>query len=155
PQRPAAATLRRYKSNDTTIEKLGELLRENPAGLLIVRDELVGLLASWDREGREGDRAFYLDAWNGNTSFHTARTGRGATSSLATRWPPSGHRHRLPGPTAACACTRGLVAAVPAAGLPGPSQLGPRRPPPRRESARQRLPRGRAAGRIRSGARGC
>ncbi|MDE3021831.1 MAG: DUF3987 domain-containing protein [Pseudomonadota bacterium] len=70
--------LRRYKSNDTTIEKLGELLRENPAGLLVLRDELVGLIAPWDREGREGERAFYLEAWNGNASFDTDRIGRGS-----------------------------------------------------------------------------
>lgn len=77
-QAPDAPLLRRYKSNDTTIEKLGELLRENPAGLLVLRDELVGLIASWDREGREGERAFYLEAWNGNASFDTDRIGRGS-----------------------------------------------------------------------------
>lgn len=75
---PEAPTLRRYKSNDSTIEKLGELLRANPAGLLVVRDELVGLIASWDREGREGERAFYLEAWNGTEGFDTDRIGRGS-----------------------------------------------------------------------------
>ena len=53
-QAPQAPMLRRYKTNDSTVEKLGELLRENPAGLLVLRDELVGLLAAWEREGREG-----------------------------------------------------------------------------------------------------
>ncbi len=77
-QAPAEPTLRRYKSNDTTVEKLGELLRENPAGLLVLRDELVGLIAAWDKEGREGERAFYLEAWNGNASFDTDRIGRGS-----------------------------------------------------------------------------
>ncbi|MBM3775521.1 MAG: DUF3987 domain-containing protein, partial [Acidobacteria bacterium] len=76
-QAPAKPALRRYKTNDTTVEKLGELLRENPAGLLVLRDELVGLIASWEREGREGDRAFFLEAWNGNQSFDTDRIGRG------------------------------------------------------------------------------
>jgi hypothetical protein len=75
---PAAPILRRYKSNDTTVEKLGELLRDNPAGLMVLRDELVGLIASWDRDGREGERAFYLEAWNGNSSFDTDRIGRGS-----------------------------------------------------------------------------
>lgn len=69
--------LKRYKTNDTTIEKLGELLRDNPSGILILRDELVGLLASWEREGREGDRAFYLEGWNGYSSFDTDRIQRG------------------------------------------------------------------------------
>jgi Protein of unknown function (DUF3987) len=75
---PGAPILRRYKTNDSTIEKLGELLRENHTGLLMLRDELVGLLASWEREGREGERAFFLEGWNGNGSFDTDRIGRGS-----------------------------------------------------------------------------
>jgi phage/plasmid primase-like uncharacterized protein len=75
---PEPPALRRYRTNDTTVEKLGELLRDNPTGLLVLRDELVGLLASWDREGREGDRAFFLEAWNGTASFDTDRIGRGS-----------------------------------------------------------------------------
>jgi hypothetical protein len=62
------------------VEKLGELLRENPAGLLVLRDELVGLIATWEREGREGERAFFLEGWNGNQSFDTDRIGRGHIS---------------------------------------------------------------------------
>ena len=79
-QAPDAPTLRRYKTNDSTVEKLGELLRENPAGLLVLRDELVGLIATWVREGREGGRAFFLEGWNGNQSFDTDRIGRGHIS---------------------------------------------------------------------------
>jgi hypothetical protein len=75
---PQAPVLRRYKSNDTTVEKLGEILRDNPSGLLVMRDELTGLISSWDKDGREGDRAFYLEAWNGNSSFDTDRIGRGS-----------------------------------------------------------------------------
>ena len=67
------ATLRRYKTNGSTVEKLGELLSENPAGLLVLRDELVGLIATWEREGRGGERAFFLEGWNGNQSFDTDR----------------------------------------------------------------------------------
>lgn len=77
---PDAPTLRRYKTNDTTVEKLGELLRDNPAGLLVLRDELVGLIATWEREGREGERAFFLESWNGNQAFDTDRIGRGHIS---------------------------------------------------------------------------
>jgi hypothetical protein len=75
-----APTLKRYKTNDCTVEKLGELLQENPAGVLVLRDELVGLLAMWEREGREGERAFFLEGWNGNQSFDTDRIGRGHIS---------------------------------------------------------------------------
>jgi hypothetical protein len=70
--------LRRYQTNDATVEKLGELLKSNTNGLLVQRDELVGLVASWDREGREGERAFFLEAWNGTGSFNTDRIGRGS-----------------------------------------------------------------------------
>src|SRR5215203_4543194 len=31
-----------------------------------------------DRVGREADRAFYLEAWNGNGSFEVDRIGRGS-----------------------------------------------------------------------------
>jgi hypothetical protein len=75
---PGAPTPRRFKTNDSTVEKLVELLRDNPNGLLVLRDELVGLIASWDREGRESDRAFFLEAWNGTGSFSTDRIGRGS-----------------------------------------------------------------------------
>ena len=69
---------RRYKSNDSTVEKLGDLLTKNPQGLLVFRDELIGLLASWEKEGREGDRAFYLEGWNGTGSFNIDRIARGS-----------------------------------------------------------------------------
>ena len=68
---------RRLTINDTTFEKLQELLSENPRGLLVIRDELVGLLASFDRNGHEGERQFYLTAWNGQSSYSMDRIGRG------------------------------------------------------------------------------
>lgn len=70
--------MRRYRTCDSTVEALGELERDNPAGILVVRDELTGLLASLEREGREGDRAFYLEGWNGGGSYDTDRIGRGS-----------------------------------------------------------------------------
>jgi len=76
-EEPARPTMRRYKTNDATIEKLSELLNENPAGLLLFRDEMVGLLASWDKPGRESDRAFFLEAWDGQGSHTSDRIGRG------------------------------------------------------------------------------
>jgi hypothetical protein len=74
---PEKPTVTRYKTNDATIEKLSELCNENPAGLIVVADELVRLLSSWDKTGRESDRAFFLEAWNGDSSFTTDRIGRG------------------------------------------------------------------------------
>jgi hypothetical protein len=75
--RPKPPTRRRYHTNDATVEKLGELLRDNPNGILTFRDELVGLLHNLDREGQEGARAFYLEAWNGTSGFVYDRIGRG------------------------------------------------------------------------------
>ncbi|GMV70165.1 MAG: hypothetical protein AMXMBFR77_00040 [Phycisphaerales bacterium] len=67
----------RYLVNDSTVEKLGVILNQNPSGVLVYRDELVGLLRSLDREGQEGARAFYLEAWNGTGRFTFDRIGRG------------------------------------------------------------------------------
>ena len=74
---PEAPGAKRFIAKDATIERLGELLRDNPRGLLMFRDELTGLLSSWEREDRLQDRAFYLEAWNGNQGFVTDRIGRG------------------------------------------------------------------------------
>lgn len=68
---------RRYMVNDSTVEKFGELLNRNPNGLLIFRDELTGWLRSLDDEQHARDRAFYLEAWNGDGSFVYDRIGRG------------------------------------------------------------------------------
>lgn len=67
----------RYKTNDPTVEKLAVLLAGNPRGLLLCRDELSGWLLSLERSGREGDREFYLESWNGTGSYTVDRIGRG------------------------------------------------------------------------------
>jgi putative DNA primase/helicase len=63
--------------NDSTVEKLGELLADNPNGLLLERDELSGWLRSLEREDRKSDREFFLEAWTGTTPFVCDRIGRG------------------------------------------------------------------------------
>jgi putative DNA primase/helicase len=68
---------KRYVVNDATVEKLGEILAENPHGLLLFRDELTGFLRSLDRQGHENDRGFYLEAWSGFGSYAYDRIGRG------------------------------------------------------------------------------
>lgn len=70
-------TQHRYIVNDATIEKLGELLNQNPNGLLLVRDELTGWLKNLDKEDRANDRAFYLEAFNGGGEYTYDRIGRG------------------------------------------------------------------------------
>ena len=70
--------LKRYKTEDSTVEMLGQILLQNPEGILVHRDELTGWLTSLDRYGREGDRSFYLESWNGTGSFTVDRIGRGS-----------------------------------------------------------------------------
>lgn len=66
--------------NDVTVEKLGELLNENPRGLLLIRDELSGFLARLESEEYASERAFYLEAFNGSGRFIYDRIGRGTVS---------------------------------------------------------------------------
>lgn len=70
--------LRRYKVNDSSVEKLGEILIDNPFGTLVYRDELSGLLRSMDKEGQEGARSFYLQGYDGNQEYTFDRIMRGA-----------------------------------------------------------------------------
>ena len=71
-------TVRRYTTNDPTVEKLGEILAANPQGILINRDELVGFMRNMDKPGHESDRSFYLESWNASGGrFIYDRIGRG------------------------------------------------------------------------------
>ena len=74
----------RYILNDATVEKLGELLNQNPNGFLVLRDELSGLLQSLDREDRSNDRAFYLECFGGAGSYTYDRIGRGTIHIKST-----------------------------------------------------------------------
>jgi putative DNA primase/helicase len=74
---PEAPVAVRYAVSDTTTEKLAELLATSERGLLQVRDELAGWLHSFEKPGRESDRAFYLEGWSGLSSFTVDRIGRG------------------------------------------------------------------------------
>jgi hypothetical protein len=69
--------LRRYRTNDATIEKLGELLAFGRPGMLVECDELTTLFSSFEQRGHEGYRAFFLQAWNGLSSHRIDRIGRG------------------------------------------------------------------------------
>lgn len=74
---PEQPTERRYITNDTTYEKLGEILAQNPNGVLAHRDELVSLLKTLDREEYAAARGFFLTAWNGKERYTFDRIGRG------------------------------------------------------------------------------
>lgn len=67
----------RFITNNATVEALGELMIENPNGILFEADELIGLLKDLDKQGQEGARAFYLTAADGNQSYTIDRILRG------------------------------------------------------------------------------
>jgi putative DNA primase/helicase len=72
-----APKLRRLIVNDATFEALHQTMSENSAGIFVIRDELTGWWSTLDRAGREGERAFCLQAWNGDTGHTIDRIGRG------------------------------------------------------------------------------
>jgi putative DNA primase/helicase len=74
---PAEPQARRYMVNDATVEKLGEILETNKWGTLSYRDEILGLLKGMDRQGQEGARSFYLQAYDGNQGYTSDRIIRG------------------------------------------------------------------------------
>jgi Protein of unknown function (DUF3987) len=76
-QEPVKPIRRRFDTQDATTEKLVELLAENPFGLLVYRDELYAWLRSLDKQGRETDRPFYLEAADGYQPHRQDRIGRG------------------------------------------------------------------------------
>ncbi len=69
--------LKRYITNNASYEALGELLIENPNGILVEADELVGLLKQLDASGQEVARSFYLTAADGDKDYTFDRIMRG------------------------------------------------------------------------------
>ena len=66
PPKPIAP--RRLWIVDATTEKVARILGMNPDGLICFRDELSGLLGSFDKYGGSGgDRAFWLEAYGGRS----------------------------------------------------------------------------------------
>lgn len=74
---PARPRRRQYEVNDCTYEALGEIMVQNPNGTLLHRDELVSLLIDLGREEKASARGFFLQAWNGLSSYVFDRIGRG------------------------------------------------------------------------------
>lgn len=84
PARPDTAvvepTQRRLLTSDATYESLHKLMAENPKGIACLRDELTGWLAGLERQGRESERSFALESWNGHGGFTVDRIGRGSVN---------------------------------------------------------------------------
>jgi len=69
--------LKRYMTNNASYEALGELLMENPNGLMVEADEIIGLLKQLDAGGQEVARSFYLTAADGDKPYTFDRIIRG------------------------------------------------------------------------------
>jgi len=76
---PEAPIARTYWTSDATAAKLGELLAENPNGLLVERDELSSLLSSLEEEQNADARGLYLSGWSGKEGYRCDRILRGKT----------------------------------------------------------------------------
>jgi putative DNA primase/helicase len=73
----ACPTRRRLIINDATNAAGHKLMADNPAGLLLMRDELIGWIEQLDAAGRESERAMALECWNANGSHTIDRVERG------------------------------------------------------------------------------
>jgi hypothetical protein len=74
--------MRRYIINDTSLGSLVEILRQNPNGVLVHRDEMISLLSYLDLELNQSHRGFYMTGWNGNSTYVQDRLGRGFNRSV-------------------------------------------------------------------------
>jgi hypothetical protein len=69
-EKPQPPVLTRLTVNDATTEVLGPILKENPRGVVMVKDELTAFVQAMNqyREGGKGaDQQFWLSAWSGST----------------------------------------------------------------------------------------
>lgn len=67
PDEPERPVERRLLVSDITVEKLGELLEQNPLGLLLVRDELAAWVGAFDRYaagGKGSDQPAWLSMYD-------------------------------------------------------------------------------------------
>jgi hypothetical protein len=67
PGRPVPPILQSLYCADATVESLAPLLRDNPRGLIVLRDELSAFVTGMNqyKAGKGSDRQFYLAAWAG------------------------------------------------------------------------------------------
>ena len=76
---PAPPVAERLRTGDPTIEGLVARLQDNPRGLLLVRDELAGLLAGHDKyRSGGGDEQAWIELW-GARQLVVDRKGDGTT----------------------------------------------------------------------------
>ena len=74
---PDAPVLRRFIIHDATIEKLHDIISQNPRGILVSVDELASLISLWEDPKHQKDRKFFLKASDGKSAHTIDRILRG------------------------------------------------------------------------------
>jgi hypothetical protein len=80
PDQPEPPTEHRLLVSDITVEKLGELLEQNPLGLLLVRDELAAWVGAFDRYasgGKGSDQPAWLSMYDAAPVTIDRKSGKG------------------------------------------------------------------------------
>ena len=79
-------TQTRLTTDNTTPEALVELLKQNPLGLTVWRDELAGFLKMCTKEGYEELASLMLSGYDGNRAYQLDRIKRGTGHFVANVW---------------------------------------------------------------------
>lgn len=74
---------KRFHTDDPTVASLKKLFSSNPRGILLRNDEASAQLQKFDKDGCEGDRAFFLSCWSGQESYHDDRMTRESLLDLS------------------------------------------------------------------------
>ena len=75
-------TRRRFHTDDPTVASLKKLFSTNTRGILLRSDEAAAQLQKFEKDGCEGDRAFFLSCWSGQESYHEDRITRDSLLDL-------------------------------------------------------------------------
>ena len=85
PPPPREPQAERTRVNDTTVEALMPILKANPRGLLLERDELVGWVKGMDQYkagGKGNERQFWLSVWSNQPASVDRKGQQGPVSVL-------------------------------------------------------------------------
>jgi hypothetical protein len=74
---PVKPQMARAIVQDSTYQKLAEVMSVSPRGVLAFGDELAAVISSWGAKGQEAARGFFLTAWNGDQPYTVDRVERG------------------------------------------------------------------------------
>lgn len=106
---------RRFHTDDPTVASLKKLFSTNQRGILLRSDETSAQLQKFDKDGCEGDRAFFLSCWSGQETYHDDRMTRASLLdlSLCLAWmggiQPNTLKHHLQQATHATKGSDGLM----------------------------------------------